>query len=220
MTADRDLVGGISQKNLMARIDYLRMQMLGAQKELGASIEGGSVQPWPELFDQVAELQQYLTMVMIDLRILERRRLGQTLIDACFPRTAYPSSTYVDDYHSVAVACKNAIIVSVAVIYSTDGEAAVTMRCVLDSQADRQIFLAAGILSSTIVIRFDRCLLIQFNRQPEYAHWGGERIVSWELEDFALNNSNGYAIAQRIRGIYSTALDLNHSGMLITEVLS
>jgi hypothetical protein len=193
--------------------------MLGTQKELGALTEGGELQPWPELFEQIAMLQQYLAEIATELKILERQRLGQQVIDVYYPRQNYPRSFSPEDFQPVAAACRNAVFSTVEITYATDGEATVLLRCVLDPKVDRQTLLDAGIDTPKVAIRFDQCRQILLRRQPEYSHWGGERISSWEIDAPTGDEQYRFSLVQRIRGTYGTAIELETWGMTVTEVL-
>ncbi|HEX5506790.1 MAG TPA: hypothetical protein VFW96_29525, partial [Thermomicrobiales bacterium] len=82
-----------SPEDLLRQIEWIRLAMLGAQKELGAlaeSMRESLAQPWPELFDQLAELQALLADLRAELRFYHRTSLGQLPIAPCFPPRAEP----------------------------------------------------------------------------------------------------------------------------------
>src|SRR5947207_15943787 len=98
-----DEYGYGSPEGLWRRIDLLRMLMLGAQKELGALAEGAPdprSQPWPELFDQLADLQASLADLRTELHFYHRTSLGQRPITLCFPPPSAVRGVYLDDVNA------------------------------------------------------------------------------------------------------------------------
>jgi hypothetical protein len=209
----------VSVDMLNARIDALRWSMLGAQKELGALREGGDLRSWPELLEQLAMLRDEIAKVHNEIRLAHQRRLGQSIIDVCFPRTIERQSAHITDFSALAATLENALIAWIRIRPTTAGEATIVIRCELNPEVDHQLLIDAGILTPTIDIHLENGYEIQFNRQSDRAYWGGEQITGWEAEEPGYGDERGHSLTQRIRGSSGMLLQVTHWGVWVSEVL-
>jgi hypothetical protein len=210
-----DTMNELSQESLRARIDGLRSTMLAVRKDLGAAIEGGSVEVWPELREQLHALQTELSAVRLELHLLHRRNLGQSVIDACFPAHTPPQWMSISDDSALPLLCREAALRWIRVEHSSYGHAEVSLRCELAPASDKQILLDAGIKVPIIDIHLDACTSVLLNSRAEGAYWGDERISLWEVQPASAHN--GYRCLHCIECSQGTRLEIEQWSIRISE---
>jgi hypothetical protein len=208
----------LSQEYLRARIQYLRSTMLAVQKDLGAAIEGGSVEAWPELREQLHALQTELSAVRLEIHLLHRRNLGQRIIDACFPAHTTPQWMSIADDSALPILCREAVLRWIRVEHSSYGHAEVSLRCELAPVSDKQLLLDAGIKVPIVDIHLYDCTSVLLNSRAAGAYWGDERISLWEVQQRA-SEHKGYRCLHRIECSQGMRLEIEQWGIKISEVI-